>query len=361
MQESLFIKLKNLLMKDTGGENESYKLIGVIRILVLTLTINNIINSIIYIRLLKNLTVGIFIAAVIAYALLLYSSYKLNSKTIIILLNALTVIWISVSVMCFGWGTGIQNYITILLALCFFTGYGNHESKASYAIFLLFLRLFLYFYSTHNTLIISDLSANSILQITNSVIAFFMISITMYIFSNDSQALEAKLMEFNKKLISQANTDALTGLYNRRKGREYMEELLDTPSDKGFAVCICDIDFFKKVNDNYGHDIGDAVLKALADCFKTEISDNTFIARWGGEEFLIVFANTNGDEACAHLQNIQKKVREIRIPANGTELSITMTFGLAEYDYNGDIDFILKEADSKLYIGKENGRDRIVF
>lgn len=183
----------------------------------------------------------------------------------------------------------------------------------------------------------------------------------MYIFSNDSQALEAKLMEFNKKLISQANTDALTGLYNRRKGREYMEELLNTPSDKGFSVCICDIDFFKKVNDNYGHDIGDAVLKALADCFKTEISDNTFIARWGGEEFLIVFANTNGDEACAHLQNIQKKVREIRIPANGTELSITMTFGLAEYDYNGDIDFILKEADSKLYIGKENGRDRIVF
>ena len=86
-----------------------------------------------------------------------------------------------------------------------------------------------------------------------------------------------------------------------------------------------------------------------------------FIARWGGEEFLLVFPESNGDEAHFLLEGLRTKIKAIEINTGSEIFGVTMTFGLAEYDFNMVTESIIKEADEKLYIGKEHGRDRIVY
>lgn len=158
-----------------------------------------------------------------------------------------------------------------------------------------------------------------------------------------------------------ANTDKLTSLYNRRRAIEYIEECCKNCGNKGFCLCICDIDFFKKVNDTYGHDTGDKVLQAIGKVFREEMEGKNMAARWGGEEFLLLFPDINGDAAFIRLCEIRRKIKNIVVMKAGQEIRVTMTFGLAEYDYSGNYESMLTTADQKLYRGKEDGRDRIVY
>ena len=219
----------------------------------------------------------------------------------------------------------------------------------------------MYFYCQNNApLIALDLSNNVIIQIVNSLTVFVSLSLIAYTFSTDTQALEGKLIEYNERLQKQANTDTLTGLFNRRKTIEYLDSLLKS-ADNQISFCLCDIDFFKKVNDTYGHNIGDEVLKTLSDTFRKELPKDTFISRWGGEEFLLIFPGLNGDETMVALERLRQKVKSIVFDGGIEKFSISLTFGLVEYDYHSDLTTLLKQADEKLYIGKENGRDRIIF
>lgn len=263
----------------------------------------------------------------------------------------------------FGWNIGVQHFLMVLLTLYFFSSYKQYAGKILYAGFLCCLRILL-FYIYHYKEPLWPLSAGdeNILQIINIITIFGCISIISFIFSNSTQELESKLINYNAMLEKQANTDALTGLYNRRKAMEYMDYLTNKHAGHlGFCLCICDIDFFKNVNDNYGHDFGDEVLKGISRIFMEEMKKGNFVARWGGEEFLLLFPECNGDEACIKLEKIRKRIKEMRIKKDDFEVSVTMTFGLSEYDYMNGLTATLREADEKLYIGKQKGRDRIVF
>ncbi len=99
----------------------------------------------------------------------------------------------------------------------------------------------------------------------------------------------------------------------------------------------------------------------MAQTLVENVTEDCLVSRWGGEEFLIVFPNMNGDEARSALDMIRSRVKKIEFDTGSTTFSITITYGLAEYGFDGDADAVVKEADDKLYIGKENGRDQIVF
>jgi diguanylate cyclase (GGDEF)-like protein len=197
----------------------------------------------------------------------------------------------------------------------------------------------------------------------NTVTIFWCLSAILYICSRNSQELEGKLVEYNNQLERQANTDQLTGLYNRRKAMQYLETLVKRAGENntGFCLCICDIDLFKRVNDTYGHDFGDLVLQSVSSVFLDETKKGIFAARWGGEEFLLVFPSQNGDQAKIILEDIQYKIRNTKVKKGEQETGVTMTFGLAEYDFANGIDATIKDADEKLYLGKTGGRDKIVF
>ncbi len=154
--------------------------------------------------------------------------------------------------------------------------------------------------------------------------------------------------------------DALTELNNRRYADKKLEEVRVKIVETGirFCICIADIDFFKKVNDTYGHEMGDYVLKKVAEKLKAGMVGKGIAARWGGEEFLLIFENRELDIARRELSMIMDEVRTIWVP--GTDRQITMSFGLTSLVPGESVDSVLGRADSNLYEAKEGGRNQIV-
>ncbi|MCM1246039.1 MAG: diguanylate cyclase [Roseburia sp.] len=162
-----------------------------------------------------------------------------------------------------------------------------------------------------------------------------------------------------RKLIEQ---DSLTGLYNRHYGEIWLKRAKKKMADEGtrFYVAIADIDFFKKFNDNYGHDCGDMVLKMVSNVLMDRMKQRGYASRWGGEEFLLIFEDESMDQAFAVAEKVAKDIKNIKIRYNGETLGVRVTIGITEGASDKKIDEIVKEADNALYHGKENGRDQVV-
>lgn len=357
------MKLLNFIAKDTSGKNESKKVVVIIRILIISSIFYFVANAILWNIALGNIQSQLFYGTFLLLFLGIFGiSYHYSTRVTLWWFTVGMICWVISSVHYFGWDIGVQHFLILLLVLYFFSSYKHYLGKFLFAVGLCVLRMILFYvYHDREPLWkIGSLSGN-ILQVINTVTIFWGISVVSYICSKDSQELEGKLIEYNNQLKEQANTDTLTGLYNRRKAMEYLNEIVKYPEVYGsFCVCICDIDFFKKVNDNYGHDFGDEVLKNVSSVFRKEMKKN-FAARWGGEEFLLVFPKCNGDEAYIKLEQIQRKIRDMRTCKGDLSVGITMTYGLSEYDFFHGLEATIKEADQKLYIGKEKGRDIIIF
>lgn len=360
-QKSIISTIYEHICRDTGKQNESAKLIAVVRLLTLILLVHSLVFCI-----LVSFTGHIPSLVLSALSLVLFLtifilSYQYSTFTSYCILNACTLIFSVLNVYYLGWRLGVQHYLAVLLVFVFFSKYKHETAKLLYALFLFILRLILYFYCQYNSPVVTlDVELSGVMQVTNSFFIFLAFGMIAYLFSTTTQEMEGKLIEYNRKLMKQANTDTLTGLYNRRRTMEYLEKLLETP-DTQISICLCDIDFFKRVNDTYGHDIGDEVLKKISETFQKRLPPDTFISRWGGEEFLLIFPRLNGDETIIALETLRQKIKEIVFDGGTETFSVTLTYGLVEYDYRSDITALLKEADEKLYLGKESGRDRIIF
>lgn len=354
-------KIYQYICKDTGGRNESAKLIVVVRLLILTMIVYSLINCGLLLFFSNMSGMGICLLSTALFIATFILSYHRGTFISFCILNVSVLVWIIFNIVMFGWNIGVQHFIIVLLVSCFFAKYKHATAKTIYAFSLCALRLYLYFYCRANTprvLLSSEL--NNTLQLVNTVAIFWALSLIAYIFSTDTQALEGKLIEYNEQLKRQASIDPLTGLYNRRHTMEYLDKLLKSPEHQ-ISFCICDIDFFKRVNDTYGHDVGDIVLKKISETFRAQLPADTFVSRWGGEEFLLVFPKLNGDEANIALETLRHKIKAIVFDGGTTSFSVSLTFGLVEYDFCSDLTTMLKQADEKLYLGKENGRDRIIF
>ena len=156
--------------------------------------------------------------------------------------------------------------------------------------------------------------------------------------------------------------DALTKLNNRRSGDQKLKGICERARQYGSSDCvgICDIDFFKKVNDTYGHDAGDEVLRRVAKTLKTHIMGKRgFVARWGGEEFLLIFADGDLASATRILEETLDAIRALEIRYQDQCIKVTMSFGLVNADTESCEDAMLKAADELLYDCKENGRNQI--
>ena len=355
-------KFRDFLRMDSGSQNESTKLRYVVRIILLLMVIYNMTAAIVNIVHSGGSNAVLFVAFLVAFAVVFALSYYTKTIVEIVITHISMLLWTFFMVSSYGWNAGYQQMCVVLLVLDFFTGYKRYGIKIAYAAFLLGFRTFLFTFSGNSDFAgaITDSYAFTV-QLFNSLFSFACISVLCFIYSRDSQQLEGKLVEYNVQLVNQANTDPLTGLNNRRRTMEHMQQLISDTKTSCVCVSICDIDFFKKVNDTYGHDIGDKVLKSLAQTMVSSLDEGCFVSRWGGEEFLIVFANINGDEAFVKLQNLRNKISQLNFEVKDRSFKVTLTYGLAEYDFHSDILDFIKEADDKLYLGKENGRDQVVF
>lgn len=168
--------------------------------------------------------------------------------------------------------------------------------------------------------------------------------------------LVTSIINSEEKLVEAAHIDRLTGLYNRHYMLERLEEV---PADgrSGF-LAMSDIDNFKKINDTYGHNGGDEVLKTVSERMKASCND-CIIARWGGEEFMIVSAEpiANGKDM---LEKLRMCIAGEPVKFDGQDINVTITIGFSARKNGQTIDEWIQDADSKLYYGKNNGKNRVV-
>ena len=167
--------------------------------------------------------------------------------------------------------------------------------------------------------------------------------------------------KMQESIRRQVEYDEMTQLYNRRYGDKNLLKMKAQMQISGIKYCVAigDIDFFKKVNDNYGHEAGDEVLIHVARVLKEQLLANGFVCRWGGEEFLIVIESHTIEQAEHILQSILDTLRNQTITYQEQQIRVTMSMGLVYVKAEDEIDDILRCADQKLYEAKENGRDQI--
>ncbi len=177
--------------------------------------------------------------------------------------------------------------------------------------------------------------------------------------SDELGELGRLIMTLRASLRRLIERDALTGIFNRRYAVNRLMEYKKT--GVGFSVAMGDIDFFKKFNDTYGHECGDAVLKEVANTLRECISPHGFAARWGGEEFLLVFDNMDQNRAGEITEETLIKIRENKVEYEGEFHNVTMSFGVTGSDKDRTMDEDVNAADILLYEAKESGRNRVVY
>ncbi|MBQ4646025.1 MAG: sensor domain-containing diguanylate cyclase [Candidatus Gastranaerophilales bacterium] len=171
------------------------------------------------------------------------------------------------------------------------------------------------------------------------------------------------------EVLEHATLDALTGYNNRHQFEKRLKEMTSSAKRQNQPLCciMSDIDFFKKVNDTYGHAVGDCVLKSVAKTIKRELRESDIASRYGGEEFVFLLPQTNLEEATLVAQRLRASVEKKKINIEEynikdvKEISVTVSIGVSEYKNEKDYETLYKKADSALYEAKEGGRNRVII
>jgi diguanylate cyclase (GGDEF)-like protein len=187
-----------------------------------------------------------------------------------------------------------------------------------------------------------------------TIMAFF------YAFARTSAQLSMDNM--NRSFQNLANTDELTRLANRRRMTDvlYQEVGRAQRNQRTFSIIIFDIDYFKKINDQYGHDAGDLVLAAIPDILRKVLRTPDVCARWGGEEFLILLPETGLEGAKRVAERLRIAFEEYRIRHQDGVLSVTVSLGVCEFRSVKSLEACLKQADKNLYAAKAAGRNCVI-
>ena len=169
-----------------------------------------------------------------------------------------------------------------------------------------------------------------------------------------------KELERIRVLKEKASKDSLTKLFNRGKFDNVLSQEISLANETQapLSVIFLDIDHFKIVNDSYGHDAGDSVLVELAELLRKTTRNGDFIARWGGEEFIITLQSTTVVQASVIAEKIRENIEQHNFTNGGNQ---TISLGVSEYAFNESKESLLKRVDEALYRAKDSGRNRVVI
>lgn len=219
------------------------------------------------------------------------------------------------------------------------------------------------FKQQYNTIKIINLSWLPYVKLHDATMAALIIGFILIIFTASALFLFLRFKDtlFNSELENAALTDSLTGLYNRRYFDSFYENIFAQSCryDIPLSLIMCDIDFFKKVNDTYGHAQGDVILKEVAGVLKDNIRKSDIAVRYGGEEFIICLPSTHVTSA----MDVARKIKQMMSKVNTKDIKkVTVSMGVAYYkkEFESKSKNMLKHLDNLLYEAKNRGRNRII-
>lgn len=271
-----------------------------------------------------------------------------------------------VATICIGWQFGFAQYIIALIPVGFYICYTMNTKRrkmliatvSAFCATAAFLSCkILSFYMTP-VYELHMLPRELWLYIFNSICTFIFLIVFSLIFISEMTQSGAQLRHQNAILEKLASTDPLTGLYNRRSMDIFLHQALK--SNAGFSIVMCDIDDFKKINDTYGHDFGDIVLREIAQITTQQVGSNGYVCRWGGEEILILISSSAKENAGRIAENIRRNVANHVFELNNKWIHCTLTLGISDYRDGDTVEETITNADYNLYQGKRKGKNTVV-
>lgn len=263
------------------------------------------------------------------------------------------------AIVCVGWDFGFQLYCFSLIPIIFYCDYVGKSTRAkschpiiiSILVVVTFLVLWLYIWRCGAVYKVDNTDVAMMGNMMNAVFDF--VFLIFYMANYEKLSIQTEHV---------ASKDELTGLNNRHKMRDLMQVVIERQGNQdNLAFSILDIDDFKKINDTYGHNVGDQVLRAVAEKIAGLQSDNMYVCRWGGEEFLVM---ASGDGCYGSLKTaIDSLIQEIRgmmVPCGSWEIGVTITAGAARSLRQEKADETINRADKYLYEGKLSGKNKLV-
>ena len=269
-----------------------------------------------------------------------------------------------------GWNWGFMIYLIAFTPVSFYLAYSSplfgHNIKKPLFFVLVTMLVFAVtrILSVHFKPIYTELDFDTNLTVSylaNAIIAFLGLMFFSVLFTIEIRQNEIRLEEQYRLLETISSKDPLTGLINRRSMDHSLLEAVEQSKKSGliFSVILGDIDDFKRVNDTYGHNVGDKVLVQVADMITKNCTEGCRICRWGGEEILI-FVPENEIITKGIAEKIRQSIEKIRVETDADTVSVTMTFGMTEYSPGLPLNKLVSIADNRLYYGKEHGKNQVV-
>ena len=265
------------------------------------------------------------------------------------------------AILSVGWDSGFYLWLFAIECIFFLPSFGDEDDRTlTRPLYLGLIFAFIYFglgFLVPSGLVkpLYQISRMSCIRLfgLNSLVVFMAIISFTYFFTTRQKVRETNL----KKL---AENDNLTGLKNRNAINKVIDER--AKESKAYSLAILDIDLFKNVNDTYGHNAGDVVLKELSNMIRELEGFGIVAARWGGEEFIILGpSDMNQKQFIDIMQAFRRKVRESIFKYERSIIKITVSIGVARFNKNDKIKDVIEKADKHLYHAKETGRNRVVF
>ena len=259
-----------------------------------------------------------------------------------------------ISTYFLGLESGFQYYIYTLLLIPFFISTYAMPVRLLRMAGVIVVSLLLEIWGqSHAPMVALSSTSLHTLHYMNLTLSLMMVGVVSYLYTLHGQIYQNLLFE-------KSNNDPLTKLYNRRYVDEAFENerIRHQNNESTFALLLIDIDYFKKINDLYGHRCGDDVLIRLASILKAHVRDTTIVSRWGGEEFLVVLENSSADELKATAERLRRAVEDAVI-SETKSIQITVTIGGAVSQADETFQMTLSRADNALYQGKHHGRNQV--
>lgn len=266
-----------------------------------------------------------------------------------------------------GWQYGFAQYIIAIIPVGFYICYmlDINRRKIKIAILLAVISMFAFFlckilsFYREPLIVLDNMILELSLYIFNACCTFVFLILFTLVFVFEIRLSSNQLQHQNAILEKLASIDPLTGLYNRRSMDIFLTQAVE--SDVGFALIMCDIDDFKKVNDTYGHDFGDVVLKGVAKITTEQVREKGYVCRWGGEEILILLNNASEESSYRIAENIRRNVANSVFDLNEKWIHCSLTLGIALHQKREAVEETITRADYNLYRGKRSGKNAVVL